>query len=230
MSSKTIIEAPDATAIRGEYQSVVQAAETHRISDKLTHEAGLVMLKSLAECERKVREKIDPIIETAHRTHKALTTLRSDLLRPIGEAREAIARKLTSYEHAERLKAEAEEARLRDLAQKQEEERQIMDAVFAEAMGDAAVAEQILEQPVTTPVVHVAPEIAKIDGVVTRTTWRAEVVDKLAFVKWIVEHPEWLGLVDVVAAGINALARSQRERLAVPGLKAVKEESKAVRA
>ena len=79
------------------------------------------------------------------------------------------------------------------------------------------------------PIVHVAPAVAKVEGVATTTRWRAEVTDLHALVRYVAEHKEWIGLIEAVMPALNSMARSQREALAIPGVVAVKETSLAVR-
>jgi hypothetical protein len=70
----------------------------------------------------------------------------------------------------------------------------------------------------------------KVSGIAGRTTWKAEVKDKGALVKYVAEHPEWLSLLDVNMQALNGLARSQKGSLALPGVEAVEEHSIAARA
>ena len=79
------------------------------------------------------------------------------------------------------------------------------------------------------PVIFVAPALATIAGVWTRPNWRAEVNDKLALIRYVATHPEWVHLVDANESALNGLAKSQREALAIPGVRAVEEQVRSIR-
>ncbi len=79
----------------------------------------------------------------------------------------------------------------------------------------------------------VAP-VAKVPDVAIRTTWKAEVTDFLELVRACGKDPELLGMCSELLqpnmSGLNALARSQKDKLNIPGVKAVSEQGIAARA
>jgi hypothetical protein len=97
-----------------------------------------------------------------------------------------------------------------------------MDAIEAEAEGDSAAAEAILAEPVSAPIVTVAPQVAKVDGVSSTTRWSAEVMDLMMLVRYVAAHPEWVSLLEANMPNLNRLAISQHEALSIPGVRAVK--------
>jgi len=115
-------------------------------------------------------------------------------------------------------------------ARQREEERQILDAISADESGDKATAAAILEEQRALPVIVVAPALAKVSGVSTRTDWRAEVVDKLALIRYVAAHPEWTNLLEANEPALSGLARSQRSALAIPGVRAIEVQGRSVRA
>ncbi len=96
--------------------------------------------------------------------------------------------------------------------------------------GESAEAEAILEETVEAPVVRVEPRLANVDGVRTQRRYKAEVTDKMELIRYVATHPEWTGLLDPNMPALNGLARSQREALSIPGVKAVAHDTKAVSA
>jgi hypothetical protein len=75
---------------------------------------------------------------------------------------------------------------------------------------------------VTPPVVQVATETPKVDGVSSRDLWSAEVTDLLMLVRYVAEFPEFIHLLKPNQTAINSMARGQKERLMIPGVQAVK--------
>ena len=87
-----------------------------------------------------------------------------------------------------------------------------------------------MQQPVIVPAVQVQPAVSTVAGVSKRTTWAAAVYDKLALIRYVAEHPEWVSLLDPNMPALNRLATTQREALAIPGVKPVSKVNHAVRA
>jgi len=119
-------------------------------------------------------------------------------------------------EHDDEDKAD-EEAR-------KEKEKLEQQAEKAEAKGKIEKAGELREQAQA----HLAPIVSsaapKISGIASRETWKAEVTDKMAFVRHVVEaRPDLIALVLIDQSGLNAQARSLKDALALPGVKAVKE-------
>src|SRR3990172_5915991 len=102
MTDMTQIEQPDGEKIRKDYLPVIKAAHAIIINNQERHAEAGEMLVACAGAEKKVREKLDPIIDTAYRTHKGLTTMRADLLAPITAARSEVSRKMGTYEEEQK--------------------------------------------------------------------------------------------------------------------------------
>lgn len=225
-----IIESPDRNAIADEYAPLVLRARAIKVTDRAGHESAQKALQGLKQAERKVRERLDPIISDAHKAHRGLTALRNDLLAPITQAVGVVNGECDRYEAVQRRLAEEKRRAEEEKARQAEEERRLMEAIEAEEDGDTAEAEALLEEPVETPVVHVEPETAKVQGVTARVRWKAEVVDLVALIKHVAEHPEWQHLLTPAMPALNGLARSQRDALNLPGVKAVAVRERAISA
>ena len=223
------LEQPDSDEIKRDYEIVVARCATLAVVDRATHEGALLEMKALRGAEKKVKERLDPIIKSANDAHKGLTKLRADLLRPIEQVFAVVDGRCKTFEATERAKAEAEQRRLQDEARVREEERQLLDAIAAEESGDQAQAAAILEEKPTVPVVYVAPVLAKVTGVSSTEHWSAEVYDFPALVQHVASHLELIFVVEAAMPQLNVLARSQRKALAIPGVRAVSTQGRNVR-
>lgn len=117
-------------------------------------------------------------------------------------------------EEAERARREAEKERARLAAQQQK----------AEARGDFEKADTLAYRAATVPVVA-PPPAARVSGIASTETWSAVVQNKAALVKAIADglYPmDWL-MVDMKA--LNLQARSMKNNLNIPGVRAVSESS-----
>ena len=226
------IELPAITPIRGEVAGVVESARAISVSSREEHEIAQKALVAIAERERKIEELFREPKRAAHQAHKAITEMERALLAPLREARAIVARKCADYEEAERRAAEERRRALELEAKRAEEERRLAEAIALEEEGRVEAASALLEREPAVPataVVPCEPEISKVDGVQSRTTWRAEVVDFAALVKYVAQNPQYLTLLEPSLSALNAMARAQREGFSIPGCRAVREVTKAVR-
>lgn len=221
------IEKPAPPAIVAELSPLVAAARAFRVVDVETHAAALERIKRLRSGEKGIEEHFARAKKSASDAHKEIVAAVSALLGPIAEARRIYDNSAGAYEQEERRKAEEEQHRLQEKARLEEEERQLAAAQEAQDRGDTDGAESIISEPVSAPLITVAPQVAKVEGVSNRTTWSAEVTDFERLVVYVAAHPEWLSLLDANLPNLNRLAVAQRQALAIPGVRAI---SKTVRA
>lgn len=115
-----------------------------------------------------------------------------------------------------------EQARLKKAAEKSAEK--------AEAKGDVAKAEAIREAVPVVAAAAPATVVPKIAGTSVKTTWKGEVVDKLAFVKAVAAGTIELDAVEPVQKFIDKAADVMHENLDTkwPGCRARKSTSVAV--
>jgi len=220
------IEKPAPPAIVTELSPLVAAAKAFKVTDVDSNAAALERIKKLRAGEKMIEDYFEPARRAADNAKKEILAARDGLIAPIAEARRIYDNSAGAYEQEERRKAEEEQRRLQEKARKDEEERQLLAAIDAEERGDQAEAKAIMEEPVVTPVVTVAPQVARVEGVSSRTNWSAEVTDLLALVRYVAAHPEWVYLLEPSIPNLNRLAVAQRNALSIPGVRAV---SKTVR-
>ena len=223
------IEKPAPPSIVAELAPLVKAAQVFEVKDVESHGGALERIKALRAGEKRIEEYFEPARKAADAAKKEILAARDGLIGPMAAARTIYDRSAQEYERIERQKAEEEQRRLQEQARKQEEERQLLDAIDAEAGGNLQEAEAILAQSVSVPTVRVAPAIAQVKGVATRTIWSAKVNDLLKLVQYVAAHPEWISLLEPAMPNLNRLAVAQRDALAIPGVVAVSETSRSTR-
>jgi len=77
--------------------------------------------------------------------------------------------------------------------------------------------------------VEIEPEIANVEGISTRTTYKVMVRDIVLLGEFAVKNPQWVDTILPNMPLLNSLARSQREAFNIPGCELVVEKSKIVR-
>jgi hypothetical protein len=155
---------------------------------------------------------------------------------PLVEAEGVLAGALRAYDDAAEEARRLEEERLQAEAQAAEEQRVIETAAALETVaaevGDETLREQAHEMiaaPVVAPTVHVASSTPAVSGISHRTTWHAEVTDIKALCRAIADGTQPATLVTANMTVLNGLARSLKNALTVPGVRAVPDRGTAVR-
>lgn len=140
------------------------------------------------------------------------------------------------------LKYQAEQDRIAQEAQRKideeaEQERKRLEkaaALAAQAGMDERAEELREEVEVQQEELQQAPVIKsaapKIEGIVTKTTWKAEVTDKLLFVKHVAStRPDLIALIQINQSALNGQARSLKGSLDLPGIRVYEEKNIAAR-
>lgn len=86
---------------------------------------------------------------------------------------------------------------------------------------------RMTSQLVTAPVVTAAPKTA---GVSTRKVWKAEVSDKLALIRYVAEHPEYVDVLDVNMPAVNKLVLALKANCPLAGVRVFEDSVIAARA
>jgi hypothetical protein len=223
-----VVRPPNVKALTTEAAEFI-GAHPVRVVDAITHEDALLVIKECRTREKRIDELFEPARKALDVAKKEVLALRDTAKRPYEQLRVEADRACLDFETEQRRIAAAEQARLEEAARKEEEERQLLDAAAAEEAGDTAAAEEIMAEPLVAPVIHVAPAVAKVEGVTTATRYRAEVVDLLALVRHVAANPHLVNLLIANGPALNAQARSLRDAMTIPGVKVVKETDRRVR-
>lgn len=205
------------------------------------------LLKGIKALRAKIAETFDPHIKRALEAHRALVAERRAAEDPLTAAEGVIKGKLVAYDAEQERLRRLEEQRVREEARRQEEIRRLEEAAELERQArerqaqaallvDDEIAQQIAQQeaaelqtqaeatiaePVEAPVVFVPKATPKVAGISYRETWSAQVVDAMALIRHVAAHPEHANLLTPNTTALNGLARSLRQSMAIPGVKAV---------
>ncbi len=113
-----------------------------------------------------------------------------------------------------------------DADARKEREKLERRAAKAEAKGKEDKAEELRDQAETQIAPKVTSAAPKLSGISRRETWKAEVTDKEAFLRFVVnQRPDLLPIVKIDSSALNGMARSLKGELDLPGVKVSKEAS-----
>lgn len=236
--------------------ALAQEVNALMVVDDTTFQHAADLSRRLAGWIRTAEDFFRPIRESAHRTWKTAVEREKSVVEPKKALKATLGQRMADYEQAqarlrqeaeaaaqrerERLEADArataaaEQARLHADAQ----ERLLQDAIAAEAVGDTQAVTHLLEQPVETPTVvpvpvfvpPVAVSIPQAAGISFGTTWSAELTSLRDLVRAAASgHAGALACLTFDQVRANGLARSLKETMAIPGVKAVPKRGTATR-
>lgn len=152
-----------------------------------------------------------------------------ELFRPtmdqVKAAEDAVKKELITYsdriEREARAEAERIEREAREAREKAEQEAAALRDEGKESEARALEYEALTAPPPAMAAATVARPV--VAGSVVSGTWKAEVTDKMALIKFIAEGKAPADWVDVNMPRLNAEAKSKREAMAVPGVRAYKQ-------
>lgn len=217
-----------------------RATSIVRIDNDTTEEEAGHLIDEMTEHKAVMEKKINPLSDLANKLHKALTGFRSvatqELVLGLDHLRPLLAKRLSEKKAAE----EARQREARELAQKQERERLLAEAVHAEQTGSSEEeVQQIVREAehVVAPAVAARP-ITPLTNVSTReNNWKAlpahaddwgdmKILDYSALITFLAEQIAkkdyaYIGLLQICPTVANQLARAQKEAFSIPGLRAV---------
>lgn len=168
-------------------------------------------------------DKLDPIRKKLYSAYKDYMALMDEVLDPFDQSIRTIDRPIADYNHKREQEAEAERERQRRAAQKVADDAKLAAAMEAQATGDTARAEAILEKP-TRVVAPRVPEPPKVKGMAFKENWKIDsMINMRVLVKAIAEGNAQIELVMPNMPVLNQLAKALKDKLNIPGVKAISE-------
>jgi hypothetical protein len=174
---------------------------------------------------RAVKAFFKPMKESAAKAHAAICTQEHRVLDKIVNIGDLVKKRLNDYDNAKREAAEQLARAAREEAQRQAAEQRLTEVQKKLDEGDDEAAERLLQANVVPKIAVpvVAPTAPAVKGITRQSRWVGEVVDPVAFVRWIAsgtdeEVRHRLHFVEISQAELNRLAAAQRGTMQVPGV------------
>ena len=161
--------------------AIPEQAKLITVTDNESMEKANTFKLDIKAMIKEVDEFFKPMADKAFAAHRAITGKWNETKAPLKTADDHVTNQVKLYLAEVRRKQEAEEARLREIARKEEEERRLAEAEALEQEGRPEEANEILSEPITyvAPVVHI--ETPKVDNRMYRTQLKVRVKDRMAF-------------------------------------------------
>ena len=200
--------------------SIVDQAKAVVVTDAETYTRAGALWTGIKDMIAEVKETFDPICDAAHKAHKAATAKRAQYLDPLEKASKDVKSLMSAYDAEQERIRQAEQARLAEIARKEEEDRRLEEALLAEEFGDAEEAAAILEEPVHVAPVVVPKSTPKVQGLSYREIWAAEVVNIRELCRAVADGRASTECISANMPTLNRMATALKSTMNVPGVRA----------
>jgi len=227
-----LVEARELQAVEQEINPVLLQAGALSVTNAEQYQGAADFLKQLKDAQKKVTDFFSPIKKKAHDAWKSITAKESEVLTPLKDAENTVKGKMLTYQRQEEEKRQAEQRRLQaeaDERARKDRERLLKHAESLKTPEKQEEYRQAAEE-VQAPVVTVQSEAPRVAGISTRKTWKAEVINKKAFVEAALKDDNLLAFLEIDMSKMNKLAAATKGQISYPGIKFFEEQTLASRA
>lgn len=206
-------------------------ARAVKIVDQVSYDLATGMLGDVVALRKSIVDDFAEPKKKAFEAHRAVVAQETRYLQPLQEAEQILKRSIGDFAAEQERLRRAEEERLKQEAIKREQEERLAAAVDAEQSGATAEeVEAVLEVPAFTAAAVIAqPTYSKAQGVSTREVWSAQVVNVRMLCRAVADGVIAENVITPNMTALNGLARSLKSGFQVPGVKAVRTNTVAVR-
>jgi hypothetical protein len=186
--------------------------------------AGQILL-TIKEIRKKIENTFKPIKQKMDAAKKEVLDQERLADKPLAEAELYIKPLMAQYNAEQERIRQAEEARLREIARKEEEERRLQEAVAAEQEAKRLGATQeeasnlvndIINEPVQAPPVVVQKTIPKVQGVSFTKLWKFRITNAALIPReYMIPNEQAIG----------AVVRNTKGAIQIPGIEIYSEDS-----
>lgn len=222
MTQSNALAIPTKEQLAQEADPVLATAQGFQIDSPEMYEIAGEELRTIKAKAKALEDRRKAITGPMDKAKKEVMDLFRKPLGVLEKAEAAIKQTMLAYHREQEAKAAAARAEAEKIAA--EAKRQMEEqAREAEASGDVATAAalEVAATAMTAQPIAVA-EPAKLTGIATTTRWSAEVVDKVAYIRHVLDNaPELIDTIEIDLKPLNQMAVAMKDKMNIPGLKAV---------
>lgn len=179
------------------------------------------LLITIKGIRKKIEDTFKPIKQKMDAAKKEVLDQEKAADAPLAAAEAIIKPRIAQWNAEQEKIRKAEEDRLREIARKEEEDRQIAAAIAAEQSGNKEEAEAIIEAPAYVPPVVLAKTTPKVAGISFTKNWKFRIVDEAKIPRQYMIPNETM---------IGAIVRNSKGVIQIPGIEAYSVDSVSSRA
>lgn len=184
------------------------------------------------ELLKEIDEAYDDLVKSANKLHKDLVAKKAKFYNPTEAGVKAAKKLMSDFEEEQEKIRLADQKRLEDIAKKEAEDRLLQEAEEAEAEAKrngatpqeaAQEAEAIISEPIRVAPVVLQKTTPKVQGVVFREIWKAQVFDLRALVNAVAAGKAPIQVLRADEVFLGQQARSLKSALNLPGVRSYSE-------
>ena len=230
--SEAALKLVETEEVESKALSLLDQAKMVKIEDAKSYEVAGFLWNTIGDVMKEVKETFDPIVDAAHKAHQKACDTRSKYFNPLQNSYKELKRLMGVWEKEQDEIRLAEQKRLDDINKKAEEDRLLQKAIEAEAEAKAngltpeeasQEAEAIINEPVYVPPVVLPKSTPKVQGVVFREIWKAQIVNLKELIGAVAEGRAPIQALKADEVFLGQQARSLKRALNLPGVKAYSE-------
>lgn len=200
------------------------------ITDQQTYDKATTALLEASSWVKSATSWFADFVKPSYAAYQAALGKQKAVIDPvktqIGIIKDAVLR----YDREQETLRRQQQAEAEAAERKRVEDEKLADAQQLHDQGaPAEVIDEVLSEPVFTAPVYVPATYAKASGVSMRDNWKAEVTDIDAFIKACAKDKNLRGLLTINQPALNAMAKAQKERLDIAGVRAYNDKVVAAR-
>lgn len=234
---------PDRAAMMQNAQRTLVIMRDFVIDSPMMYTQAGEELKGIKGKQKQFDEQRKSITKPLDEAKKSVMALFEEPTRILNEAEVVLKGSMLAYSTEQERLRSIEQAKLDDAA-RVERQRLAAEAAQREAEAKAAAeagnteeseriaseaaALQATASMTTAPVV--AQSVEKVSGISTRTSWKAEVTDLFALVKFVAANPHMIDLLQVNTTTLNQHAKATKDNTRIDGVRVYSEQVLASRA
>lgn len=222
MSTQTYIEELESEA-RAKVGTLPQRALALTVTDAESYERGAEIRKDVRRLLASIAETFDPVIEQAHKAHKAALDAKKKHTEPLQKIEERVAGQMRSWYLEAEEKRKEEERKAQEEAKRKAEQIALEEAAMLEDEGENEMAAELIAEAIASPPPRPSlPPVVKVAGVTTRVTWKAEVSDLKALCAAVAAGTVPTSYVTANMVELNRRAGADKSEMRVPGVRSIK--------
>jgi hypothetical protein len=211
--------------VRQEVAVYVEPIRSFLVTDDATMQKAGDTIKEINKRIKLVDEKFSDVMTAtveakrkATAAKSALDTLIEEIKAPLEQVKTDLVRQGKDYQALVAKRQREEQARLAEIARKEEEDRLLAEAEQAEAAGDHEAAQGILDEPVYVPAPPPPKPAFTVDNRSFQKRWKGVCTNKMELIRFVSQNPQFQNLLDYNEVAGNNMARSIRGESPVKGV------------
>lgn len=158
--------------------SICQEIGIFKVVDSVTYNYAGQLILVLKDLRKSIEAYFSPLKNQAYKSWQAIVAREKEELSKIAPAEEKLKNEMLRWTFEQNQIRIAEEAKIKERLQKQEEERRLTMAIELEKQGKKDLAEQIVNEEIVVPEVPVPDEVPKVEGISYREDIDFEIEDE----------------------------------------------------